>query len=211
MRDAVRFSIDELEKSIKEQPLNVRNYFFLIDAYRLAGQYALDPLYVEKAEKIAQQALQLAPRRAELYRSMPELYVVKGDFKKAEEWAKKGIDYNISPRELHLFIATIWLQGKDFDKAFFELGEAEKNGLLISEKSNFPIYLATSLPAGQENKKAVEYVDRLVRETSGDPIASGAQAIVYHKTGRRAEAAKILGSIQASDTRFAEEIRQYMQ
>jgi len=100
---------------------------------------------------------------------------------------------------------------KDFDKAFFELGEAEKNGLLISEKSNFPIYLATSLPAGQENKKAVEYVDRLVRETSEDPIARGAQAIVYHKTGRRAEAAKILGSIQASDTRFAEEIRQYMQ
>ncbi len=211
VKDAIRFTIDELEKATYEQPLNVRNYFFLVDLYGLGGKYGVYPLFAEKAEEVAQKALKLAPNREELYRSMPQLYVTKGDFQKAEEWAKKGLDYNISKKDVHLLIATIWLQAKDFDKAFFELSEAEKNGFLITEQSNFPVYLAMNLVSGQDNKKAVDYVDRLVRETNGSPISLGAQAVVYYKTKRGEEATQIFARIQLADPGFAEQVKQYMQ
>lgn len=212
LKDAINFTISEVQKGTKEQPKNVRNYFFLVDLYRLAGEYNTDPLFSEKAEEAVKKAIELAPYRPEPYRSMPQLYVIKGDFKKAEEWAKRGLDFNVSAKEIHLFVANIWLQGKEFNKAFSELDEAEKAGLDITEKSNFPVYLATNLPSGQENKKAVDYVDRLVHRTDSKDIFSlGAQAIVYYKTNRGDESAQIFKRIQRMDPTFAEQIKQYMQ
>jgi len=207
-KETIFFAINEIEKSIHEHPYEARYYFFALEAYRLAAGY--DPSFIQKAEQTAQTSIRLAPLRPEAYRDMAQIYMQEGDTQKAIAFTQRGIDVGVSPKDMHLFLSILLLQAKDFDKAFSELDSAEKNGLLPAEHANFPIYLAVNLPSGQENKKAVEYVDGLVKGVQKDPVALGAQTIVYYKTNRKDDAGKMLAHIQSINPGLAQEIQQYM-
>jgi O-antigen ligase/tetratricopeptide (TPR) repeat protein len=208
-KEAILFAVNEMDASISEHPYEARYYFFALEMYRLAIEY--DPSFIQKAEKAVEISMKLAPKRPESYRNMAQIYLQVGDIQKSVAFAQKGIDSGVSPKDMYFFLATLYLQAKDFDKAFAELDQAEKEGFTLSEKSNFPVYLVMNLPSGQENEKAVSYVDRYVIESKNDPIALGTQAVVYFKTGRKEEAQNIFARIQTLDADFANQVRQYMQ
>ncbi|MEK7618687.1 MAG: O-antigen ligase family protein [Patescibacteria group bacterium] len=76
----------ELEKSIREQPLEIRNHLILAQLYRVKGILAAGQF--ERGVAVLEMARTVAPFRLDLYYELLEIYKSSGDGSKAEEIQK---------------------------------------------------------------------------------------------------------------------------
>jgi tetratricopeptide (TPR) repeat protein len=151
-KESVFYAIREIDKSIANRPLDVKNYFSELLLYRIISKY--DPAILEKAEKRMQEAYARAPNRPEVYREFPELYIAQKDYKKAEEWVRKGAEHFIPTQETHWQLAGVYFQEGDIKNGFSELMEAEKGGFPIYQNPNIFTLISQRLEEARKNDSA---------------------------------------------------------
>ncbi|MDP2812114.1 MAG: O-antigen ligase family protein [bacterium] len=116
---------NELLKSIKEQPNNVRQHSFLMSLYSSAS--LLSPDYVAKNAILAEKAFILSPNRTPLYTSLAQSYFYSGQYDKAIvlfEKAKEISPYNFDSY-FDLFTSYVFI--KDLDSVRNLLAEFADN------------------------------------------------------------------------------------
>lgn len=109
--DLYRYVIDQMNKSLKESPLDVKNYLYLMNVLnRLsANSQVLDQVFV-----LGEKAVKLSPTRPQIYFELGQAYFSKKDFEQGLAQFKKAVDLNPEPKESHFnYLLAAIIAGRD--------------------------------------------------------------------------------------------------
>jgi O-antigen ligase len=120
----VQFIIQELEKSMKECPLDLRSSLTLTKAHSLyAFFYNQD---FSRAAERAGKTIELSPSNQEAYWALAQIKIYQGNFEEAVRLAEKAIEVEPNFSRAHLVIIKMALLMKDHDLAREKAEEAIK-------------------------------------------------------------------------------------
>jgi putative inorganic carbon (HCO3(-)) transporter len=103
------FVSKELEKSIKESPLDYRAYLKLGQVYNAWSNF--DPTKVSQVEEVLNQARELSPRNQQTYWALAQTKIQQGDIKEALSLAEKAVELEPNLERSHIIVIRIaqWL------------------------------------------------------------------------------------------------------
>lgn len=101
-KQGINFAISEMEKGVKEHPLDVRYWLYLGEIYTLAGLYNQD--FLVKAEESLNHALQLSPQRQQIYFDLARIKFIQKKFDEAKELAQRAFDFDPRAKEAKEFL-----------------------------------------------------------------------------------------------------------
>ncbi len=129
------YAINEIEKNLKESPLNVRYRLFAMTLYNSAAK--LDSSYYDKVIEIGNRAIELSPTRPQIYFSMGQAKILQRKYQDGIDYFKKAIKLNPIVIESHWNLAVAYIiTGQD------ELAEEE---FIKMEKIGFDYYSIENL------------------------------------------------------------------
>jgi len=101
----LNFVKDELEKSIKESPLDFRAYLKLGQVYNIYSQ--IDPSKIPQAETVLEKAIELSPTNQQAYWELAQTRLYQGKFDEALSLAEKAV--TLEPRifNSHLIVVQV--------------------------------------------------------------------------------------------------------
>ncbi|OGY45500.1 MAG: hypothetical protein A2744_02315 [Candidatus Buchananbacteria bacterium RIFCSPHIGHO2_01_FULL_44_11] len=120
-------ALTELEKSVKDEPWNVRHHLWLAGFYNDTAR--LDSSRVDKAITLINQGIPLSPDRPQLYLELGQSYLFKGDTKKAIEYFQLAVDKAPWVVESHLSLISVGIltdQAALVDQEFATLFQMNK-------------------------------------------------------------------------------------
>lgn len=88
--ELIHDAADELEKSVTEEPTNIRHHLWL--AGYLDSMAQVDPTFPKKAIDILEKNIDLSPTRPQVYFELGQGYALIGNISKATEYFQKGVD-----------------------------------------------------------------------------------------------------------------------
>jgi len=116
--DVVRDAVAELEKSVSEEPLNIRHHMWL--AAYLNSMTPADVSFPEKSIAILEPNINLSPTRPHIYFELGQAYALTGDIPKATEYFRKGVDLAPNVIDSHMSLLALYIVTKQFDAADVE-------------------------------------------------------------------------------------------
>jgi putative inorganic carbon (HCO3(-)) transporter len=118
--EELKFLIGELEKSIKECPLDYRSYLRLGQLLNLYSQF--DNSKIFEAEEILRKAIEISPKNQQGYWSLAQNMLYQGKFDEAIFLAQKAIDLEPNLESAHSILIQVALMAgkKDLAKQKFE-------------------------------------------------------------------------------------------
>ena len=99
------FVSEELEKSIKESPLDFRAYLKLGEVYNVYVQ--IDPSKISQAETALEKALELSPTNQQAYWALAQTRVYQGRFNEALSLAEKAVTLEPRVANSHLIVIQV--------------------------------------------------------------------------------------------------------
>lgn len=202
-------AISEMEKSVKEYPLDVKNYYALSALYRTKGED--DQAALDKAEIAMKRAAELAPFRPETFTESLSLYVMKKDIEKSKQWAEKVALYvENGPGQAHYELGVMYLRLKDYSKMYTELWSGWQAGYDIFSNASVIPYLAKTIDVKDITKDIIQLIDTSIAAypKNADFIAS--QIVIHYRAGDTALAMQYLEHARSLNPDFAKEIEKYL-
>ena len=87
--EATEMAIMEYKKSVQEHPLNARHWLYLGQLYNLGVGYNKE--YVQKADEVLHKALELSPKRQQVYFELARAQLFLQEYEKAVELLKQAV------------------------------------------------------------------------------------------------------------------------
>lgn len=167
----IQLAIDEIKKSIREDPLNPQHYLYLGAIYN--GLVRLgDSSYLDESEQILTRAMELSPTRQQILFEFGEVKLIKKEYKQALKIFQYALELNpIAPESL-------WRLGfAELESGKVQIGIAHiKEALKKSSYLDFyskALVLANYLAESQEYEKIIAIYELLA------PYSHPARAQVY--------------------------------
>ena len=95
--EATEMAIAEYRKSVQEHPLNARHWLYLGQLYGLGVGY--DKEYIQKADEVLHKALELSPKRQQVYFELARVQLFLQEYEKAVELLKQAVLLDPEVRE----------------------------------------------------------------------------------------------------------------
>jgi len=89
LRQGTEMAIAEYQKSVQEHPLDARQWLYLGQLYNLAVHYNRD--YIKEAQQALEKALELSPRRQQIYFELAKTYLYQEDYVRAIDILQKAV------------------------------------------------------------------------------------------------------------------------
>jgi O-antigen ligase len=122
IRPELDFVSNELEKSIKEAPLEYRNFLKLGEIY---NTYAfIDSAKLSRAEEILKKAIEMSPTNQQGYWVLAQTKIFQGNFSEALSLAEKALELEPKMERSHLIVIQIAKIMGDLDLAKKKAKEA---------------------------------------------------------------------------------------
>ena len=118
------FVSEELEKSIKESPLDFRAYLKLGKVYNIYG--LIDPSKIPQAEIVLEKALEISPTNQQAYWELAQTRVYQGKFNEALSLAEKAVELEPRVGQSHLIVIQVAKIMGDYELAQKKVEEAIK-------------------------------------------------------------------------------------
>ena len=134
-RRLVQYAISETRKSIKESPLDAKNYLYLMHLLNETGQS-------QEVLAIGEQALKLSPTRQHIYFALGQGAFGEGDDERALGYFRKALELNPEPKEPHFNLILAALLAKREDIAAEQKLELEKRGYKLTANDYLSIATA---------------------------------------------------------------------
>ncbi|HUW71839.1 MAG TPA: O-antigen ligase family protein [Candidatus Humimicrobiaceae bacterium] len=117
------FVIEELEKSVKESPLDFRSYLRLGQLY---NSYAvlIDQTKISQAERVLEKAIEVSPTNQQGYWSLAQARLYQGKFDEALSLAEKAVTLEPNLLQSHLIVVRIAQIMEDDELAERKIKEA---------------------------------------------------------------------------------------
>ncbi|MFH1890254.1 MAG: O-antigen ligase family protein [Candidatus Kuenenbacteria bacterium] len=190
-------AIQEMEKSIKEDPSEIRHYYNLSQLY--LNSYKFDISRLDKLIDMGPKMIELAPNRAHTYYQIGEAYILKKDydnallnFQKAVELNPKVIDTYINVYAVALLKADSLLEAETkskMEEVEPEFFEQEKNLLRY-----LPMYRKTN-----RGDLLVQALEKLIRINPEKVEYVSSLAIYYAEIGENKKAEDTIKTLLGRD------------
>ena len=105
LKEDLDFLAQELEKSIKESPLDFRSYLRLGQLYNLYA--VIDSSKVSRAQQVLEKAIELSPSNQQGYWALAQTKLHQGDHNTALSLAQKALDLEPDLAQSHLVLMQI--------------------------------------------------------------------------------------------------------
>ena len=128
-----KLAILEMEKSLKEASLDVKNYLHLIILYNNAVKYAPDTNIVndlmQKSLDVGAKSIQMSPTRPQIYFQLGQTYMNLNQKDKAIEMLEKAVLISPKVAEAHWNLGAGYLLVGQKDKALAEFAKVKSLGI----------------------------------------------------------------------------------
>ncbi len=94
VRDAYEYAITEVDKNIKENPVDYLPYLYYSRLNIILGKDDPDSLYNDRALSYSMKALELAPTFIRTYYEIAQAYLNKNDYPRAIEYFQRAVNLN---------------------------------------------------------------------------------------------------------------------
>lgn len=207
-KSIVTFALDELTKSIREHPRDVKNLY----AYAMLSRinYTLGDTDLTKAKEYIKKAYTIAPYRSETIRESYELYSMTGDVKEATKWAEL-YGKNFNSAESHYLLGMMYLRSNDFAHALGEFSRGDREGYNAFQNQSIFRFIGYNISAKDITKEYLAFVDRGVEYYPNDPDLLTARIIMHYKAGDREAAKKYMSELKSRNAPLATEIEGYLE
>ena len=122
-------AIEEMKKSIEEDPQEIRHYYNLSQLYLTS--YKTNPNRLDKVIEMKDKMIEIAPQRAHTYYQIGEAYVIKQDYANALEMFQSAVELNPNIVDTHINVLAVAILTNNL-----ELEKQEKDKI-ISINPNF--------------------------------------------------------------------------
>lgn len=119
-KDAAKFAVDGLEKTVAEHPLELQSIISLSQYYGLFGN-------LNKAEELLNQARELSPKRQQVAYLLTRVKVMKKDYAGAINLLEQTIKDDAKIPDTYWYLALIYIDLGDNNKAYENLKLAVEN------------------------------------------------------------------------------------
>ncbi len=99
------FISEELEKNIKQSPLNLRAYLKLGQVYN--AYVSIDPQKLSQAEMVLRRAIELSPKNQQIYWELIQTKLYQGEFNTAFSLAEKALELELERGPSHLIVIQV--------------------------------------------------------------------------------------------------------
>jgi tetratricopeptide (TPR) repeat protein len=156
---------NELEKTKKEHPKDVYVHMYLSQWY-FSMAALFDPVYMQNAEEEANAALNLSPRRQQVYYNAARLYMVGGDYDSAEKFLLKirGINPNVG--DTYWYLGVLYALTDQKDRAYDNIAQAFnlKNSITVNSYD-----MRSTIDIVAEKATSTKVLDWYLAQSGGGP------------------------------------------
>ena len=99
------FVISELEKTIKENPLDIRSYLKLAELFNL--YFNFDPEKIKRGEEILNKALSISPKNQQIFWYLAQNMLFQNKHEEAIFFAQKAVDLEPNLKNSHIILIRI--------------------------------------------------------------------------------------------------------
>ena len=204
---AINKSIDQLEKSIAEEPWHVRHYLFLATIYN--GAAPLNKNYPDAAISLMEKAQDLSPTRPQIYFEIGQAYIFKGDFDRAIEYFQQGVDIApwVAESQLNLLALAIIAQKNDLAEREFGILNQVGWRLTVSDYQRFIDLYGRN----KDYKKIVGLYQEIIKLEPNNAEHYAQLAAVYAKLGQNQEAKAASQKAVELNPSFAAESQKFLE
>lgn len=186
-----RRGIEEIKKTIANQPENYFFYKFLAEHYNIFQGF--DPSYLVESEKYAAKAWELSPNRQEILYTMAKTALLKGETDKGYELFQKATELHVNAGDPHFYFGLLAFERGDSKKGFEEIALARKLGREPKTLQE-AILLGNYVGDAGDYGLAIEIYKKALKERAGELLPDFPQraldlklkiAIAYYFNGDR--------------------------
>ncbi len=151
--EVYQYVMDELRKSIRDFPEDVKNYLYLVSVInRFTGNQQM----IDEALSLGQKALALSPTRPQIYFELGQAAFSKKQFEEGLEYFRSAIAQNPEPKESHFNYLLAGIIAKREDIATEELAKLKELGYELTSR-DYTNLARAYLEAGDNFKLAESY------------------------------------------------------
>lgn len=228
-------TLEELSKSVQEEPLNVRNYLYLSNVYNIATSLRISnvgsvlgvtyptstsnsvtpsaPINIQdEVIEVLKKAEQLSPTRPQIYFSLGYAYLVKNEVENAKAAYQKGLSLSSKVVEAHMETAATYISYGLYDEAE-SLLQYIQNDLKHEFSENEILFL---IPLYQSHKKKqydtiADFYLQLIKINPSNLKYYALLANTYAKMGKNSEAKDIAEQAVQKNPSLQDQIDKFLE
>ena len=201
-------AIAEMEKSIEQDPAEIRHYYNLSQLY--LNSYKYDIARLDRLIDLGPKMIELAPRRAHTYYQIGEAYVLKKDYDKALENFQQAVALNPGVIDTYVNVyAVALLKG---DK---QLEQTTRQKMELVEQDFFELestlvrYLPLYKKAGREDL-LVAALDKLIKINPEKVEYTSSLAIFYAEKGENKQAEELIKTLLGRNAELDKQVDDFI-
>jgi len=203
------YCVNELKKSVKEEPLDVRHYLYLATLENYT--YKFDQTRLQDVINILTEAIPLSPTRPQIYFERGQAYINSNQYEKGIEDFKKGIELSPWANDSYWNLAVAYILSNkqvEADKIFNYLTEKKKFNYDTVENLNKLVNIYGRVENWQ---KVLETLKKLVNLDPNNGAYHARLAAGYEKVGDKKMAKEEVLKAMELDPSLQEEGQKFLE
>lgn len=206
--DYALFIAAELEKGIKESPLDYRYYNSLTNLLNFLGK--ADPAYFEKSEEICRLALEIFPRDVSFLLKIFSIRFQFDDLDGAEAALKEALEKAPNSHLAHWNMALVHYRRQKFDLAEKEAETAVSLGYSYAGNLTNYNFLASIHFNLKDYSRAIDYFMEAFESFPENPQLIADIAVTYYRIGDKARAREWILKIVEISPASIDEVNKFL-
>jgi len=201
------FAIQEMKKNVEEHPLDARYWLYLGELYGLGA--SLDKENLSLAESSLRKALELSPQRQEIYYALSRISILKKDFDKALDLARKAV----------ILQGDIGMSWWNLGIIYLLSGKEEESGKIFEKavwgkhyyEPGYDKYIAQIYQKAGDYGKALYFCDKLFKNSPDDVQGQVFCVFLAKQGGNSKKLSSYLSKIQEKHEDLARQLKAQIQ
>ena len=157
----IELATTAMEASIIKNPEFIQDYLILAELYLAAAK--LNQQYTNRAEEIMLKALELAPKRYQVYTSLGRFYMTPGKYEDGIKYLKQAIALNDNLAEAHWNLAVGYILSHQPELAEAALDQAVAKGFNAYQEKNIDLIIQAFFDS-QDIQATIDFVQKMTEK-----------------------------------------------
>ena len=175
-----RLAVQAMEEVVHEHPYDAQSRAILVNVYNQVSD--VDPQYLARAEREAQEALKLSPRRQEIYFYLAKTKTLQRENEEALEILRSAIDLAPEVSQGHFYYGLVAFAGNKPEQGFLEVEKAIALGLNVRDKDELMVAANYYVDNGYASRTVPLY-KKMVEIDDSDIEAKLKLGVAYYLSG----------------------------
>jgi len=208
-KEVLDFTISEMEKNTKEHPFDVKYHLTLGKLYQALYHLVQGGanFNLEKATASLEKALELSPKRQEVFYELGQVKISQGKFSEAVEIYKKALELNEKIADSHWYYGLSQLLAENYEQGLKEIEVAYSMGKAVNQTPDSLLIIANGYGQVENYEKAIYFADLVLSQNPQHARALALKTLFLIQSGNRDLALKVLEDLTKIDKDLAEQVQ----